>query len=129
MNSALIKARLKEAERRKRLPEGQFKEIDLSKQNHPKWMTRAFSNNRYIVMIMDNAETDKGPAIRAMIQTVDDRPITNHWAELQRIKNEIFGTSVTAIEYFPPQSELVDQHNIYWIWIFPEGVLPKPKRS
>jgi hypothetical protein len=122
----LIKARLREAEKRKRLHEGPFKQIDLSTQTHPYWMTRAFSNNRYIVMVMDNAETDKGPAIRAMVQTVDDTPIQKHWSEMQRIKNEIFGADVTAIEYFPPQSELVDMHNIYWMWIFPDGILPKP---
>jgi hypothetical protein len=98
-HSQMVKARLREAEKRKRLPEGKFKQVELAERQHPKWMTRAYANNRYIVMVMDNAETDKGPAIRAMIQTVDDRPIQNHWSELQRIKNEIFG--VTAIEYFP----------------------------
>jgi hypothetical protein len=127
-HSQMVKARLREAEKRKRLPEGKFQQVELADRPHPKWMTRAYANNRYIVMVMDNAETDKGPAIRAMIQTVDDRPIQNHWSELQRIKNEIFGEQVTAIEYFPPQSELVDKHNIYWIWIFLDGVLPKIKQ-
>lgn len=126
MNSQLIKARLKEAEKRKRLPEGEFKAVDLSEREHPKWMTRAYANNRYIVMIMDKSPTDKGFAIRAMVQTVDDKPIENHWREMQRIKNEIFGVDKMAIEYYPPQSDLVDQHNIYWMWIFPEGIIPKP---
>jgi 1-acyl-sn-glycerol-3-phosphate acyltransferase len=123
----LIKARLKEAERRKRKPEGRFIEVDLTEREHPKWMTRAFANNRYIVMIMDNAETDKGKAIRAMVQTVDDKPIERHWKEMQRIKNEIFGPEVMAIEYYPKESELQDLHNIYWMWIFPEGTIPTPK--
>jgi len=33
----------------------------------------------------------------------------------------------TAVEYYPAKSELVDEANIYWLWIFPEGVLPIPK--
>ena len=31
----------------------------------------------------------------------------------------------TAVEYYPAQSELIDDHNIYWLWIFPNDVLPK----
>lgn len=103
-----------------------FAAVDLNKIPHPPWMTRCFRNNRYIVMIMDNCPTTHGPAIRAMVQNHANTPITNHWAEMQRIKNQIFGEEVTAIEYYPKQSELTDQANIYWMWIFPENVLPIP---
>ena len=126
MKSSLLKERLKVAARMKKNPETPFKQIDLTLQiGKPTWMTRAFSNNRYTVMVMDNAKTTSGTAIRAMVQTVDDKPITNHWREMQRIKGEIFGAETMAIEYYPPASELIDQHNIYWLWIFPEGVIPK----
>lgn len=126
MHSSLLKERLKVAARMKKKPETPFKQIDLSLQiGKPTWMTRAFSNNRYIVMIMDNAPTTHGNAIRAMVQTVDDKPIQNHWSEMQRIKSEIFGLDTMAIEYYPPSNELVDQHNIYWLWIFPDGIIPK----
>lgn len=90
-------------------------------------MTRAFVNNRYIVMIQDAKQTTHGAAICAMVQTVDDQPIKNHWRELQRIKREIFG-DVMAIEYYPTEHDLIDDHNIYWLWIFPEGVIPKMNR-
>jgi hypothetical protein len=89
-------------------------------------MTRAFSNNHYVVMVNDNAQTTSGPAIRAMIQRHDDRPLPNHWADVQAIKNELFGDEATAVEYYPAESELIDDHNIYWIWVFPAGVLPFP---
>lgn len=125
--SKMTKARLKVAEQLKRDPETKFEPLDLNTRDHPPWMTRAFANNRYVVMIMDDAETDKGKAIRAMVQTASGEPIQNHWAELQRIKNEIFGEAVTAVEYYPKQSDLVDMHHIYWLWIFPDGVLPIPK--
>lgn len=76
-------------------------------------------------MVYDNAHTTHGPAIQALIQSHADEPIKNHWSEIQRIKNEIFGKEVTAIEYFPAESELIDHYNIYWIFIYPDGVIPK----
>lgn len=107
-------------------PEIPFKMVDLSNKPHPEWMTRSYHNNRYIVMIDDNAKTTQGEAIRAMVQTLDDEPIVNHWSEMQRIKNEIFGEETMAIEYYPASSELTDTCNIYWMWIFPSGVIPIP---
>jgi len=107
-------------------PAGKFERIDLASRWHPEWMTRAYQNNRYVVMIDDCAKTTKGIAIKAMIQRHDDQPIPNHWAELQSIKNELFGTETTGIEFYPPESELVNDHNIYWLWIFPSDVIPVP---
>ena len=102
-----------------------FFELDLSKAEFvPKWMTRAYKNNSYIVMINDNAQTTKGKAICAMVQKHNDTPILNHWSEMQKIKNELFGKETVAIEYYPAESNLQNDHNIYWLWIFPEDVLP-----
>jgi hypothetical protein len=111
-----------------RKPAGKFIAVDMEafKHSSPKWMSRAFSNNRYVVMINDQAETTHGKAIRAMVQKHDDTPIINHWREMQSIKNEIFGEETTAVEYYPAESNLEDNHNIYWMWIFPNGVLPIP---
>lgn len=90
----------------------------------PPGMTRAYRNNRYTVMIFDNQKTTKGPAIQVLIQQLDDRPIIGHWREIQNIKNEIFGPEVVGIEYYPAESNLLDTHNIYWLWVFPPDVLP-----
>lgn len=92
----------------------------------PTGMTRAFANNRYIVMVYDHTPVTTGEAIKVMIQKIDNTPILNHWAEIQKLKNEIFGGETTAVEYYPAKSKLIDDFNIYWIWIFPEGVLPMP---
>lgn len=119
------RARIKLAKKLYKLAPGKLQPIDLS--SHPAWMTRAFKNNRYIVMIDDNAETDKGTAIKAMVQRLDDTPIPNHWSEMQKIKNELFGEEAVGIEYFPKVSALTDDHNIYWLWIFDEKLLPIPK--
>lgn len=102
-----------------------FTPIDLTTARMvPKGMTRAFQNTRHTVMIYDNTPVTTGTAIKVMIQKHNDTPILNHWSELQKIKNEIFGSEVVAVEYYPAESELINDHNIYWLWIFPEGVLP-----
>lgn len=108
-------------------PTGNLNLIDLSERPHPEWMTRAYSNNRYVVMINDHAKMSHGiTAIKAMVQRHDDKPIPNHWREMQAIKNELFGDNATGIEYYPPVSEIQDVANIYWLWILPDGSLPKP---
>ncbi|MGR9527665.1 DUF7694 domain-containing protein (plasmid) [Priestia megaterium] len=45
-----------------------------------------------------------------------------HGKEKQRIKNEIFGEEYTAIEVFPKESELVDEANMYHLWVLPKGM-------
>ena len=40
------------------------------------------------------------------------------WAELQRIKNELFGPEFLAIEVYPRQSKLIDAANMYHLWLF-----------
>lgn len=103
-----------------------FKPVDLKKCDYvPPWMTRSFASNKFIVMINDQAMTSKGEAIRVMIRNHLEQPIENHWKTIQTIKNVLFGKETTAIEYYPAESDLVDEHNIYWIWIFPKDILPK----
>ena len=108
-------------------PVTRFMPIDLTTAKAiPVGMTRAFTNNRYIVMIYDGAKVTTGTAIQVLIQRQDNLPILGHWSEIQKIKNEIFGEETTAVEYYPAKSQLIDDFNIYWIWIFPDGVLPIP---
>lgn len=120
------KSREKAAKQVMKRPRGQWYQLDLTTKMHPKWMTRAFKNNLYVVMVQDNCPTTKGNAIKAFIQRHDDKPIANHWAELQRIKNELFDPEAIGIEYYPRQSELVNHHNIYWLFIYAPEQLPLP---
>ena len=98
---------------------GRFEQIDLSVASFiPDGMTRAYKNNHYTVMVYDDSPMSNGSlAIKALIQRHDDNPLTRHWREMQTIKNEIFGDETLAVEYYPPQSELVDHKNIYWLWV------------
>jgi len=121
------KQQLKAAKKLMTQPADQLQPVEF-KHNPaaPAWMTRCFMNNRYVVMINDNAPMTNGvTAIRAMVQRHDDKPIPNHWAEMQRIKNQLFGSETTAIEYYPPEQHLVNYANIYWLWVLPEHQLPK----
>lgn len=109
-----------------RKPARKFEEKNPREENAPSWITRLFVNSRYMVMIDDRAQTTAGTAIRAMIRANDGRTIVNHWSEIQNIKNEIFGVDAVAVEYYPAEDSVTDEANIYWIWVFPEGVLPLP---
>ena len=91
-----------------RKPKGVFEQVDLKANNAPPWMTRAYKNNRYMVMIDDNTKMTNGiVGIKAMVRRHDEKPIPNHWREMQDIKNEIFGPEVTAIEYYPQKASLL----------------------
>lgn len=116
---ARTKAQLAEARKRFKLPRGPWNEIDLSARPHPADMTRCYTNNRFVVMVYDDDTFPLWPvrAIRVMVQRHDDKPIPNHWRELQRIKNEIFGHEIWAVECYPAEPELIDDANIYWLWI------------
>lgn len=127
MSNLLKKARQQKAHNLLKKPESKFEPCDLNNASFiPKGMTKAFMNNRYVVMIYENVLTSHGFATRVMIQNHFNKPIENHWRVLQDIKNEIFGKETVAIEYFPAESQLEDNHNIYWLFIYPEGVLPIP---
>jgi|SRR5882724_780581 len=106
-------------------PPGVLTLIDLSIASFiPTGMTRAYKNNRYTVMVFENILTTKAPATKVMIQRHDKMPISGHWREIQNIKNELFGAETVGIEYYPAESQLLDTHNIYWLWIFPPGEIP-----
>lgn len=59
-----------------------------------------------------------------------DRP---SWWEAQRIKNEIAGRGATAVEVYPPQSEVVDDADAYHLWVipapFPASLFERPSPS
>jgi len=41
------------------------------------------------------------------------------WPEMQRIKDELAGPEATAVEVYPPRSELVDEADMFHIWVLP----------
>lgn len=41
------------------------------------------------------------------------------WQDKQKIKNDLFGPETQALEVYPRESQLVDDANMYWLWILP----------
>lgn len=50
-----------------------------------------------------------------------DESIAVSWSEKQRIKDELVGKERVAVEVFPAESRLVDQANMYHLWVMPDG--------
>lgn len=82
--------------------------------------TRAVKNNHYVVMFMHSTPSRFGDVQRILIRDNLERPIHN-WQDFQRIKDELFGKESVAIEFYPKRSELIDDANIYHLWVLPEG--------
>lgn len=82
---------------------------------------RVAENGVFVVLVRDLEDGPFGKLQHAMISTASMTDVT--WAEKQRIKNELFGRERTAIEVFPPVSELVDEAMAYHLWVFPPGTL------
>jgi hypothetical protein len=91
----------------KRFGTGWFGELD-----------RAWQDGEYAVMAR-KVQTEWGEVDHVCIR---NRPNTDvPWAAKQRIKNELFGHDRIAIEVFPETAELVDEANMYHIWVLPKG--------
>lgn len=50
------------------------------------------------------------------IRRHDSKPMG--WSQLQRIKNEVSGSDKMAVQVFPKESNLIDQANMYHLWVF-----------
>ena len=84
------------------------------------WPDQIFSNNKFIVQIFLGRRTIGGVAYdKAMIRRSDAHPVVA-WGDLQRVKDEVFGPEIEAIQFFPKRSELIDAANLYWLWV-PSG--------
>ena len=81
-------------------------------------LNKAWVDSAYAVMSR-TIQTDWGEVEHACIRNIDNTDIP--WAEKQRIKNELFGEDRTAIEVFPTTADLVDEANMYHIWVLPKG--------
>jgi hypothetical protein len=86
-----------------------------------------YANDIYIV----TRSTDKN-GIRLSIRRRDGEPC-HDWNDFQEIKNQIVGANETMVEYYPPESQLLDTDNVYHLfscslsvpWIFGRHVWSK----
>ena len=80
------------------------------------------ANDLYVVLIRPMM-TDWGIVQHLAIRTASN--LEPPWRDKQRIKNELCGPDHTAIEVMPPAGELVDQADMYHMWVMtPAFALP-----
>jgi hypothetical protein len=92
-------------------------EVPADKQigSQPRWM----ANSIYAVLIQVPHDTPPfGTVVHLAITTHDQQP-RHDWREMQRIKNEIVGESVEAVELYPSENRLVDNANWFHLFCFP----------
>jgi len=73
-------------------------------------------NQVFLVLERPLADGTRHLAVTSLSQT---RPT---WWEMQRIKDEIAGPEATAVEVYPPASEVIDEADMYHIWVLPAPV-------
>lgn len=107
---------------------GQWKEGPLPRDARPELrslrdVVRTWIGGKYSVQVKLVA-CDWGLVEHFMVRRHDGAPVSS-WADKQRIKDELAGPERVAVEVFPPRSRLVDDANMYHLWILPEGfVMP-----
>ncbi|GGC68410.1 DUF7694 domain-containing protein [Chelatococcus reniformis] len=80
----------------------------------------AYRNQLYAVLVRP-VHTGWGVVQHLAICTVSS--IEPPWRDKQRIKNELFGADRVAVEVMPPAARLVDQADMYHVWVLPPGHL------
>lgn len=75
----------------------------------------AWANNLYVVLIRPFVDETGNKVTHLAIRTASN--LEPPWRDMQRIKNEIFGNEATAVQVMPPESELVDDADMYHMWV------------
>jgi hypothetical protein len=86
-----------------------------------------YKNSRYQVWVRKRrCPPPFGDCYELSIKTLDKAPV-HDWRDLQRIKNELMGPEVEALELYPAESRLVDTANQYFLHCFPNLEFPDKK--
>ena len=75
--------------------------------------------NRVYSVQFSKEESDWGEIVHLWIRRHDSRDIS--WAEKMKIKESLMGEKRFAVEVFPPRQYLVDQADMYHIYVLPLG--------
>lgn len=79
---------------------------------------RVAANDLYAVLIRP-VQTAWGLVHHLAIRTASN--FEPPWRDKQRIKDELFARDASAIEVMPPSGEVIDQADMYHIWVLPAG--------
>ena len=81
------------------------------------WIIRVHRNRVFAVL---ERPAEAGVIHLAVSSLSGIRPT---WHEMQRIKNDLAGPDATAIEVYPPKTDMVDEADMFHIWVL-RGKLP-----
>jgi len=76
----------------------------------------AWRNKVFCVLVRD----DEVGVIHAAVSSLSG--VRPSWYEMQRIKDELFGATLTAVEIYPPHSEIVDGSDMFHLWVLPKDI-------
>lgn len=79
-------------------------------------------NDKYHAIVRRFTEGENTGAVQSLSIRRDDRKPASDWRDLQRIKNDIAGPEIEAINLHPAESRLVDTANQTWLWCMPPGI-------
>lgn len=74
----------------------------------------AYANLWYVALVR-TISSAWGTVHHAAIRNAESSDIP--WAEKQWVKNQVFGPEAQAIEVFPAESKLIDEANMYHLWV------------
>lgn len=80
---------------------------------------KRWENGFYRVFLTEEPHARFGHITHLSISRLDGKPIRS-WSHMQAIKNRFAGPERIGFEYYPRQSEIVDAHNAYHIYVLPE---------
>jgi len=88
---------------------------------------RSYRNHTYSVSIAKRRVNVRGldSVYHITISRLDYQPIESR-KDFQEIKNQILGPEFTAIEVYPPESQLTDTANCYHLWAHPDPTYRLP---
>jgi len=81
-------------------------------------------NSLYQVFVY-RQEANEGLEMPKMVHLsikTHERTTIRDWRDLQRIKNELCGTTCEGVELFPAESRMTDLANQYHLWVLEPGV-------
>lgn len=80
-------------------------------------MKRFVANERYSVQFFE--QSSRWGKITHLLIRRHDQGKGLPWAHKQRIKNELVGEDRTAVEVFPSAKNLIDDADVYHLWVLP----------
>ena len=82
-------------------------------------LNRAYLYEHKYCAVTREIETEWGKVIHCAFRNAEETDIP--WAEKQWLKDSLFGQDRVAIEVYPTKERLVDEANMYHLWVFEKG--------